>query len=201
MKHAAILLAAGYSTRMGTPKALLPWNGLPLIEFQIQQLLKSTFSTIFVVLGHQAQEIKKLIDKYPIQIIINNNYPQGKTSSIIKGVVTLPNEIQSFLIVPVDTPIESNTVDQMLNLLLKTQSKIIIPVYSGKRGHPILIDASLRENILTITEEKLGLRELITEHKSTIGELVVKNNHVLYNLNTKSDYETLKKISERRHHP
>jgi molybdenum cofactor cytidylyltransferase len=198
MSHSVILLAAGYSSRMGTLKALLPWDGLPLIEYQIRQLMETSFTDIIVVLGYESNRVKKTIEKYPVQIVINNNYAYGKTSSIKEGINALPHETQTYLIVSVDTPIDAQTVENMLQHFLHTQANIIIPVNSGKRGHPILIDACLKKELLSITEEKMGLKEILETHHSAIGELEVEKEHILFNLNSKEDYQSYKSKFERR---
>ncbi|WP_066401165.1 nucleotidyltransferase family protein [Neobacillus mesonae] len=198
MSQTAILLAAGYSSRMGGIKALLPWNGLPLIEHQVQQLLKTSIKDIVIVLGYKAYEIKKVIVKYPVQIIYNPNYSNGKTSSIKAGINALKDYSRTYLIVPVDTPIESQMIEMMIQQLLCNNSNIVIPVYSGKRGHPILLNGSLRNDILSISEEKMGLKELLRKYQSSTSELHVNKEHVLYNLNTREDYISLKDHLERR---
>lgn len=197
MAHTAILLAAGYSSRMGIIKALLPWDGMPLIEYQIQQLAETSIHTVVVVLGHAAEEIKKSIKKYPVQIVINPDYASGKTSSIKAGIKAVNKNQSSFLIVSVDTPIKSQIIEKMLPLMSQTNSKIVIPVYSGKRGHPILMDGSLQKDILSISEEKMGLKELLRKYQSSTSELKVDSEHVLYNLNTKENYISAKEHFER----
>ncbi|RHW41583.1 nucleotidyltransferase family protein [Neobacillus notoginsengisoli] len=184
---------------MGTIKALLPWKGLPLIEYQVQQLLKTSIKNIVIVLGYQAPEINQVIEKYPIHIIYNPNYANGKTSSIKTGIRALKENSCSYLIVSVDNPIESSIIEMMLKQLRCKNSNIVIPVYSNKRGHPILLNGSLRDDILSISEQKMGLKELIAKYQSSTSELHVTKEHVLYNLNTKEDYICLKDHFERRH--
>lgn len=197
MQHTAILLAAGYSSRMGDLKALLPWEGLTLLEFQVRELLKTSIDNIIVVVGYKADRIQRVIDHYPVQIIFNPAYAFGKTTSIKAGIQHWTDS-GSYLIVSVDNPVDSNIIQNMLDLLEHTKSKIVIPVYSGKRGHPILLEGSLKNDILSITEEKFGLKELLRKYQSSTCEFQVDKESVLYNFNTKKEYLTIKDKFERR---
>src|SRR5881296_914150 len=83
MTVAAILLAGGESSRMGQPKALLPWGDQRLVEYQIDQLLQPPIERVFVVLGHEAERITPVIDRAGAEVLVNELYKRGRASNVI----------------------------------------------------------------------------------------------------------------------
>ena len=104
-KTSALLIAAGLSERMGSPKSLLPWQDETLIEFQLSVLKKIGIFETIVVLGYSAEEIiKKVNPDYEAKIVINTDYLQGKTTSIRAGVRAVSNESNNLILIAVDQP-------------------------------------------------------------------------------------------------
>lgn len=188
MTHTAIVLAAGRSSRMGTLKGLLQWKGTTLFEHQLQNLRESVFSDIVVVLGYKAEAFIPIAKKYPIKIIINEQFYEGKCSSIISGVKTAVKSAETILITSVDQPLQSLTINMLAESLVKRGSLIAVPSHQGKRGHPILFSAQLRNDLLSIKEERMGLRDVIQEHENFLLEVPVENDQIHLNLNNQDDY-------------
>ncbi|RBP96264.1 molybdenum cofactor cytidylyltransferase [Cytobacillus firmus] len=188
MTHTAIVLAAGRSSRMGTLKGLLPWQGTTLFEHQLQNLRESVFSDIVVVLGYKAEEFIPIANKYPIKIIMNEQFHEGKCSSIISGVKTAGKSAETILITTVDQPLQSLTINRLAETLVKSGCLIAVPSHQGKRGHPILFSAQLRNDLLSIKEERMGLRYVIQEHEKFLLEVPVENDQIHLNLNNQADY-------------
>ncbi|MDM5225695.1 nucleotidyltransferase family protein [Cytobacillus sp. NJ13] len=188
MTHTAIVLAAGRSSRMGTLKGLLPWQGTTLFEHQLQNLRESVFSDIVVVLGYKAEEFIPIAKKYPIKIIMNEHCHDGKCSSIISGVKAADKSSKAILITSVDQPLQSLTVNRLADTLTKCHCLIAVPSYQGKRGHPILFSSQLRNDLLSIKEERMGLRYVIQEHGKFLLEVPVENDQIHLNLNSQADY-------------
>ncbi|AND39901.1 nucleotidyltransferase family protein [Cytobacillus oceanisediminis] len=188
MTHTAIVLAAGRSSRMGTLKGLLPWQGTTLFEHQLQNLMESVFSDIVVVLGYKAEEFIPIAKKYPIKIIMNEQFHEGKCSSIISGVKTAVKSAETILITSVDQPLQSFTVNRLAESLAKSGGLIAVPSHQCKRGHPILFSAQLRSDLLSIKEERMGLRFVIQKHEKALLEVPVENDEIHLNLNKQADY-------------
>jgi molybdenum cofactor cytidylyltransferase len=197
MDYSAILLAAGRSSRMGKHKGLLSWGEKPLIEYQLEQLSQSYFTDIIVVLGYQAELYDPYISNNTIKTIINNDYDLGKTNSIKKGIQEAVDNTKAYLIVNIDTPITTNLVNNMLTELSDSKAKIVIPTFKRKRGHPILLDSSIKNEILSVEEETEGLKHIIRNRQSSIVKFPVDHELVLANLNTLSDYQSFKSKCER----
>ncbi len=188
---AAILLAAGESSRMGRSKALLPWQGVSLLEHQITALRSAGVDSVVVVLGHQADKLKpvlKGVDGVTWQI--NPDYLQGKTTSIKVGVRSLgPNKPDALLLLNVDQPRSAETIRHLLQEHHSRKNLITIPEYRGKGGHPIVLDSALLEELLSINEETLGIKAVVQRNQGLTRRLEMGTPEVLWDLNTPEEYQ------------
>ncbi|MCM3705136.1 MULTISPECIES: nucleotidyltransferase family protein [Cytobacillus] len=198
MTHTAILLAAGKSSRMGTLKGLLPWNGTTLFEHQLSTLSKSVFTDLVVVLGFEAEKFFPHRINHSAKIIINEHFQDGKCSSIIAGVKAADILSKTILITSVDQPLQAVIANNLAVNLTKSGCLIAVPTHQGKRGHPILFSAKLRHELLSVKEEKMGLRHIIQQHEKFVLEVPVENEQIHLNLNRQEDYKNaLKKYTRR----
>ena len=191
----AILLAAGASTRMGQPKALLPWHGRPLIQHQTNALLQGGANRVIAVLGHRANELQPLVEGRPnITCALNPNYQQGKTTSIKAALTTLESLTQTqpapdeILLLNVDQPRPPAIIAQILQSHRAANQPITVPQHQGKGGHPIILTAHLIPQLRQITEETQGLKALIRRHPQTINRPSMDNPDILLDLNTPEQY-------------
>lgn len=191
VKCSAILLAAGKSSRMGSLKALLPWKGTTLLQHQIKQFQQSIIDQLIVVLGYQSTKLIPYLDHCSAEWVWNEHYEEGKTASIKKGILSLKEESDCCIIASVDQPVSRNLIDEMISEFFQRQSKIIIPVYEGKRGHPILFSKEMIDELLEINEETQGLKAILHKRKDEIRELDVAERSVLFNFNSPQDYEAV----------
>lgn len=185
----AILLSAGKSTRMGTLKALLPWEGKTLLQYQLSQFTLSKVNQIIVVLGYQSSKLLSYLESSPAQLVWNEQYEMGKTESIKRGILSIKENSDCFILATVDQPINQSLIDAMIKEFVQTSSKIIIPNYHGKRGHPILFSTELQEELLQIKEETQGLKEILHKRKKDIHDWTVTDPSVLFNFNSPKDYK------------
>ncbi|RST57800.1 nucleotidyltransferase family protein [Siminovitchia terrae] len=188
-KTAGLLLAAGLSSRMGKLKALLPWEGMPLIQYQIEQMKQAGIDEIIVVLGYKAEYLQKIISTFEIKAVINKNYEYGKSSSIRKGISSLHKEVDGIFISAVDQPVPSAILKKMKAHLEENEAAVVIPTYEMKRGHPILLHASTKNDLLLVNEETLGLRSVIRKYQQQIAYLEVNDPSILLNFNKQEDYD------------
>ena len=198
MTHTAILLAAGKSSRMGTLKGLLPWNGTTLFEHQLNTLSKSVFTDLVVVLGCEAEKFLPLGKNHSVKMIINEHFQDGKCSSIIAGVKAADTLSETILITSVDQPLHSVIINKLAGNLRRSRCLIAVPSHQGKRGHPILFSSGLRNELLSLKEEKMGLRHVIQQHEKFLLEVPVEDEQIHLNLNHQEDYiNALKKYTRR----
>jgi molybdenum cofactor cytidylyltransferase len=185
----AILLAAGESTRMGQLKALLPWNGTTLFEYQIGELGKSLVTETIVVLGHGAELLEPLANQARTRVIINPNYRWGRSSSIRSGVQAIGEESAAIIVANVDQPRPASVFDTLIRDHFRRHGFITRPVYQGHHGHPPIFTGRLLPELRRVTEEKFGLKEILLKHQSQVYDLEVDDPIVLLNINSPQDYE------------
>ena len=188
----AVLLAAGLGHRMGRPKALLPWQGVTLITYQIRTLRRAGLRPIAVVLGHQANEIGRYVDnEYGATMLINPFYQRGKTTSLKTGLRALdPNKIDSVLILNVDQPRTQETIETIIDHHQRNSYLITIPTYNRKRGHPVIVSLKLMGELMAVSEARQGLKSVMRAHAKEISLVEMETDEVLLDLNTPQDYKS-----------
>lgn len=187
-----MLLSAGESTRMGRLKALLDWQGMILLEWQIRTLLQAGASDVIVVLGHRSEEVGQYARGHHVKAVINSQYKQGKTTSIKTGLKALSPKTEKILLLAVDQPRPLNIVKQVIQEHGAGKFLITAPRYQGHGGHPLAFAASLKPELEAITEEKQGIREVMDRHRREIHWIDVDSPIVRLDLNTPQDYEQAK---------
>jgi molybdenum cofactor cytidylyltransferase len=196
--NSAILLAAGTSSRMGELKALLPWGSSTLLAEQIRHIARSTIDELVIIVGFQKERLLSVIQSLQIElashihmkIICNEEYMQGKTSSIRLGIQHLAKKSKALCIIGVDQPVQANT---LVELFSNVQDKEIrVPTYQNRKGHPPLFTWHFYNDISSISEKKEGLREVVQRYKKHINYIPVKEPQVLLNFNRKEDYQKAK---------
>ncbi|HLQ73293.1 MAG TPA: nucleotidyltransferase family protein [Bacillota bacterium] len=184
-----ILLAAGLSQRMGQLKALLEWEGKPLIKYQVEQMKLAGVQHIHVVLGYRKEDIEKQLVNEDVYLHWNERYEQGKSTSIRKGASHLTDDSVATFISSVDQPVQARTLTQMVHALKQTDKSIVIPTMNQRKGHPLLLARSKFDELLQVNEETEGLRHLIQMNEQDIHFVSINDPSILYNFNTIEDYE------------
>ncbi len=185
----AVILAAGESKRMGFPKMLLTFNGLSMLENVIHNVLKSCIQDIIIVLGAHKEKLLDRITNMNVTHCFNVSYKEGMLSSVICGVKNLPEDTKAVLIFQGDQPfIKPQVIDLVVAAYLSSGKGIIIPVYAGKRGHPVLIDTKYRKEIEKLDPDK-GLRSLAINHNNDVLELETGESGILRDFDTYEDYK------------
>ena len=192
----AIVLAAGLSSRMGVQKLLLPFGGKKVIGHIVDQLLASTVGEVYVVVGHQAERISAELSGRAVSIVNNPDYKSGMLSSVRCGLQSLPEKCRAVMVVLGDQPsITTGLINQMLQSFAMTDKTILVPLYKGKRGHPILFSSIYRDEIITQYGD-VGLRGLLHGHSNDIFELAVSTASVLCDMDCPEDYRRELGLSE-----
>ena len=185
-----ILLAAGLSTRMGTPKQLLPFGNSTIIETVIDNLLRSKLDGVIVVIGHQADLIRLTIKSKPIQITFNPNYHDGMLSSAQCGIRSLPKSSVAIAITLVDQPlITPDLIDIVIAAHHGNNYGITIPKFNNQRGHPAIFDRQYTEEILELDQYSGGLRSILQIHADDIFHVQVNSDRILQDIDEKADYK------------
>lgn len=185
----SIVLAAGESKRMREPKLLLPYGKMTVIETVIKSILRSKIKNILVIVGSNKEKMEEKIKKLPVKIAVNPNFKEGMLSSIQKGFKSLPSKAQAAVVCLGDQPsVPSDVIDKIVNTYKETGKGIIVPVYKGRRGHPVLIDLRYRAEVKNLTPD-VGLRALLSEHSDDIQEIEVNTPNILKDIDTPDEYK------------
>ena len=185
---AAIVLAAGESTRLGTFKPLLCWppaDGEPLVAYQVRQLREAGASAIIVVVGHRAADVAPVATAAGAVVAANPGYAEGKSSSVRVGVAASPDDY-ALLIIGVDQPRPASLLRALIAEPPPADT-IVIPTCDGRRGHPPLFGPDLRAELLAVQEETFGLRAVLRRHAAAIRHVETSDPITLVNLNTVED--------------
>ncbi len=184
----AVILAAGESKRMGQPKLSMVWEGKTILEHTIDNYLNSMASETIVVLGYKAKELTRVIGDRPAISVVNPAYREGMSSSLISGIKSVSPRTQGIILALADQPaIDSQTINKLIEIFGKRQKNIVIPVYQGKLGHPVIFHIKYREELLNIRGD-IGAREVIQRHADNVLEVAVDCKGVLIDIDTPSDF-------------
>ncbi|MFQ6037602.1 MAG: NTP transferase domain-containing protein [Candidatus Aminicenantales bacterium] len=194
----AIVLAAGESRRMGTPKLLLPFGEKTIMETVLESILQSRVEGVFVILGAGGKKIEKKIAHLPVSLVFNRRYREGMLSSIQAGFRALPAETKAAVVCLGDQPLVAPAViDELIEAYERSRKRIVSPTYRGKRGHPILIDCGYREDIQRL-DPRIGLRKLLHDHPEDVQDVEVASPHILEDIDIPADYSRAKKTGDTR---
>ncbi len=188
---AAIVLAAGLSSRMGTMKALLPWeNNRSVLAHILDQLRHAGLASIVVVTGYQAALLAREAADFDVQFTHNHDFANGEMlRSIQTGLRALPEETSAALVVLGDQPqIQSATVAQIMQAYWRDHSLIVMPSFEMRRGHPMLLDRRLWAELLALPDGATA-REVINRHAAEINYVPVNNDSILRDMDTPQEYE------------
>ena len=186
----AIILAAGRSQRMGKPKALLRFEDKTFLEQIISVLKLSDADRITVVLGAEAETIKKSIDLSGTNIVINKDYQKGQLSSLIAAIEDTPEQTKAMLICLVDSPfITKEVVNKIISKVKETNNPIIVPVFDGKRGHPTLFSKSLFNELLNAPQDQ-GARYVLYSNEEKVLEVEISESGFLISIDTPDEYKS-----------
>ncbi len=193
-----IILSAGESKRMGTPKQLLPWGNTIILQQVIDNAAASHLEHIILVLGCRAGEIAAKIKLSPkIRIVINNDFQEGMSSSVKCGVKNAPAGAAAYMLLLGDQPfIGPAIINRVLDEYQKTKLGIVIPVYNGKSGHPVIFDAKYKAELLAIADR--GAKAVVNNHLHDILEVTLEAPEILTDIDTPQDYQEAKAHAEGR---
>jgi len=205
LSTAAIILAAGSSSRMGggRHKLLLPLDDRPVLAHVIDATLASQARPIIVVLGHQSDQVRSQIKHYTIHhdiiLVENTHYLQGMSTSLRIGIQTiltngyrkdtLSYRVDSALIMLGDQPlITPRIIDTLITAYRTAGTPIVAPLYNGKRGSPVLFDKNLFAELIEATGDEGG-RTVLERHRHEVALIEIGDALANYDVDTWEAYE------------
>jgi len=186
---AAIVLSAGKSERMGSPKALLEFRGQTFLATILAAIASARMASVVVVAGHHYDRI---VHAFPnARVVFNPNYEQGMSTSVQAGIRSLSDGpgIDGAAIFLVDHPIiDRQTIDALAARL--SPGRIVVPLCEGRRGHPVLFAADLFAEILELAPDQ-GLNTVVKRNRDRVVEVTVDNPGVLRDIDTPEQFARL----------
>jgi molybdenum cofactor cytidylyltransferase len=185
----AILLAAGESKRMGRQKALIPWEGTTLLEYQLASLAEvDAISEIIVVTGHEPERITKIASiATRTRVVHNPAFRTGKVSSIHAGLAATSEGCRAILLLAVDQPRAASVIRELVESHDTRDALITVPAYQGRRGHPVIFSSTLRRELAAVREETQGIRALLERYAGDVSTVEFHDPAVLWDVNSAAD--------------
>ena len=184
----AIILAAGESKRMGSPKMLLPFGNRTIIETVLDNVIAAGIEDVIVVLGADMRKIRTVIGRRQVRHCYNDNYKTGMLSSVKCGFAFLSAGCDAALVIPGDQPeITPQEIRKVMDACHKSGKGLVMPVYNKKRGHPLLVADRYFEEVKNMSDEG-GLRRLSVIHPDDVYEVPTGDPGVLHDIDTREDY-------------
>jgi molybdenum cofactor cytidylyltransferase len=186
---AAVVLAAGRSTRMGRPKLTLPWGGATVVGQVVGVLAAAAIAPVVVVSGAEQGAIAQALAATAARVVFNPQYEvDSMLISLQIGLAALPSTSAAALVVLGDQPqIQVDVVEAVAAAYQQTQANVIVPSFQMRRGHPWLVARPLWAELLSAAPD-FTLRQFLNQHTAEIHYIPVTTDSILQDLDTPADY-------------
>lgn len=192
----AIILAAGYSSRMGKFKPLLSLGNTTVLERTVLLFRDVGIEHVLVVVGHRSEVLLPVLEKMGVRWVFNAHYPEGMFTSVAAGVNAMDSAHEAFFLLPVDIPlVRRYTVLTLIEAYSNGAGTILYPCRVGKRGHPPLISAIYAPEIVSWNGDG-GLRAFLKQYEQRAANVDVEDENILKDMDTPDQYETLRDACE-----
>ena len=183
-----IILAAGMSTRFPGNKLLCRVFGEPLVRIIAKNALNSKADKVVVVTGFEADKVRKSLEGLDVDIIYNEEYEKGMSFSVKKGISYVRDIAEAAIIHPADVAfVPPEVFNKVIDCYLETRARIVVAAYRGIKGHPILFDSSLFNEIMKISEETMGLKYVVNKYRNEMNIVETNFEEVLLDIDTLED--------------
>jgi molybdenum cofactor cytidylyltransferase len=192
---AAIILAAGRSTRMGGPNKLLAeLGGKTLVRIVTEQALASKAQGVIVVTGHQAEQVEQALHGLDVKFVHNPDFAEGLASSVKAGIAAVANHADGAVICLGDMPlISAHLIDRLIEAFAPDRGNLIaVPVSDNRRGNPVLWSRRFFNELMTLDGD-IGARHLIARHSEAVAEVPVEGFGAFLDIDTPQALEAARR--------
>jgi molybdenum cofactor cytidylyltransferase len=196
---AAVVLAAGRSTRMGAiNKLIAEIGGKPLVRIAAEQALASRASPVIVVTGHQREKVEAALDGLPVRLVHNPDYAEGLGTSLKAGIAAVPAEADGAIVCLGDMPqVDSALIDKLIAAFDPERGAlVVVPSIGGRRGNPVLWSRRFFPDLMAVQGD-IGARHLIGAYAEAVVEVPVAGEAALIDVDTPESLSAVKAEIER----
>jgi molybdenum cofactor cytidylyltransferase len=181
---AAVVLAAGRSTRFGANKLVAELGGKPIVRWVVEAALGSTASPVLVVTGHQHAQTRGALTGLDVVFVHNPDYAQGLSTSLKAGIAAVPPAVAGALVLLGDMPqIATAHLDRLIVAFRDESGAVVVPTHAGKRGNPVLWPRAYFEDMLRLKGDA-GAKRLLAAHASRVREVDLGTGAIFLDVDT-----------------
>jgi molybdenum cofactor cytidylyltransferase len=193
-----ILLMAGLASRLGFPKALLPYGRKVLVARVLEQTLASRLDRVILVLGFQAPRILSALRSFEgspkLEIVINRRFDRGLSSSIRAGLRVLDPSSSGVMFILGDQPLlKTATIDRLIQAFRKHPLPVVVPLYGGRPGNPVIFGRALLPELQRLRGDTGG-REIIRKDPDRVLNIPIRPQYIGWDVDTWEDYDRTRKF-------
>jgi len=190
-----VVLAAGQGARMGQSKQLLPLGGKPMVWHVAKTACLADFDEVIVITGAYGIAVQQVLQELPLQIIYNEDWGQGQSTSVKKAVQAITTEAQAVVFLLADQPlIHSALINELIKAYHKTAASIIIPRVLNKPGNPVLFDLGVWRSALLQLSGDEGARQIIKQQREAIHYIELLDDQIFLDVDTPVEYERMEEM-------
>lgn len=191
----AVVLAAGASSRMGSPKPLLPIAGSTYLDHLLGKLRQVAADPVVVVLGCKAEEVRARTHAEGAVVVDNASWREGMLCSIQAALARLRpiSGVGAMMLLPVDQPrVAAATMAEVIATWTATRAPVTVPTYEGRRGHPVIFDRAAWSDLLTAPTDE-GARSVVRAYGDAVACVAVDDPWILVDADTPADHDTMQR--------
>jgi molybdenum cofactor cytidylyltransferase len=196
---AAIVLAAGRSTRMGAVNKLIAEiGGKPLVRIAAEQALASRASPVIVVTGHERERVEAALNGLPARVVHNSDYAEGLGTSLKAGIAAVPDDADGAIVCLGDMPqVNAALIDKLIAAFDPARGAlVVVPSIAGRRGNPVVWSRRFFHDLMAINGD-IGARHLIGSYAEAVAEVLVEGDAALTDVDTPESLSAVKAEIER----
>ena len=190
-----VILAAGQGIRMGEPKQLMLLGGKPMVWHVASSACRANFDQVIVITGAYEADIKNVLQDLPLQIVYNENWHEGQSTSVKKAVEAIRAEEQAVVFLLADQPlITRSLINEIIRVYHQTNASIIVPRALKQPGNPVLFDLEVWCSALLQLSGDEGARQIIRRNQQAIHYIELLEGQIFLDVDTPAEYELMKRL-------